>query len=147
MGNNEGRVRDAARDSMARSAGKKNLRTIILWTAALILGAIFGSMQVPQINEFFNFVATVFTRLFQFIAVPVIALAVITTLASLGAQKETGRIFGHAVCYPLATTIAAAAVALVRRPCPVPERRWRTICRGAAARSPRRRATSTEICP
>ena len=33
------------------------------------------------INEMCDFVATIFTRLFQFIAVPTIALAVITTLA------------------------------------------------------------------
>ncbi len=113
MSNNDCRVSVAARDSMARRAGRKNLRTLILWTAAMVLGAVLGCLQIPQVNEFFDFVATVFTRLFQFVAVPVIALAVMTTLASLGAQKETGRIFGHAVFYTLATTIAAAAVALV----------------------------------
>ena len=60
----------------------------------------------------FDFVATVFTRLFQFIAVPTIALAVITTLAALGAKKDTGRIFAHAVTYTLLTTVSAAAVGL-----------------------------------
>lgn len=58
------------------------------------------------------FIATVFTRLFQLVAVPTIVLAVITTLAKFGEQKGTGRIFGHAVTYTLLTTIAAAAVGL-----------------------------------
>ena len=110
--NQSSRVQDAAKDSLARSAESKNLLTALLWLGAMVIGAVLGYMQVPQINEFFNFVATVFTRLFQFISVPVIALAVMTTLASLGAQKETGKIFGHAVFYTLSTTICAAAVAL-----------------------------------
>ena len=60
-----------------------------------------------------NFIATVYTRLFQLLAVPTIALAVITTLAALGTQADTGKIFRHAVVYTLFTTIAAAAVGLV----------------------------------
>ena len=56
--------------------------------------------------------AQVDTRLFQFIAVPTIALAVITTLAALGGKKETGRIFAHAVVYTLLTTVFAAGIGL-----------------------------------
>lgn len=40
------------------------------------------------------------------------ALAVVTTLASLGGQSDMGKIFRHAVTYTLLTTIAAAAVGL-----------------------------------
>ena len=47
-----------------------------------------------------------------FHAIPTIALAVITTLSALGAKKETGRIFAHAVTYTLLTTICAAAIGL-----------------------------------
>ena len=71
-----------------------------------------NSQFVLCLNEFFNFVATVFTRLFQFIAVPTIALAVITTLAALGGNKETGIIFAHAVVYTLLTTFLAAFIGL-----------------------------------
>jgi hypothetical protein len=45
--------------------------------------------------------------------VPTIALAVMTTLASLGNQADTGKIFRHAITYTLLTTFAAAAVGLV----------------------------------
>ena len=80
---------------------------------ALILGAILGALSIEVLNEMMNFVATVYTRLFQLLAVPTIALAVITTLSSLGNQADTGKFFRHAIVYTLLTTIAAAAVGLV----------------------------------
>ena len=95
----------------SRKSGQK--RQLILWFGALILGAILGYLGIGPLNELFNFIATVFTRLFQFIAVPTIALAVITTLSALGAKQETGRIFAHALTYTLLTTISAAAIGLV----------------------------------
>lgn len=95
-----------------KSRGQGKLRQFILWMGALIIGAILGWQHIPALNELFNFIAAVFTRLFQFIAIPTVSLAVITTLSMLGAKKDTGRIFGHAVVYTLLTTICAAAVGL-----------------------------------
>ena len=98
----------------ALSAAKLNnqKRQVVLWIGALLVGGILGWVNVPVLNELFNFIATVFTRLFQFVAVPTIALAVITTLAALGTKHDTGRIFAHAVTYTLLTTVCAAAVGL-----------------------------------
>ena len=96
----------------ARKEHKGNGKQFVVWMAALIVGAVRGWQQIPALDALFNFVASVFTRLFQFIAVPTIALAVITTLSMLGAKRETGRIFAHAVTYTMLTTIAAAAVGL-----------------------------------
>ncbi|MBQ9407531.1 MAG: dicarboxylate/amino acid:cation symporter [Desulfovibrio sp.] len=107
------RVEKATRSSLAESAKRKHLRTVLAWFGAMVIGAMCGHLQIPEVNQLLNFIASVFTRLFQFVAVPVIALAVITTLASLGARRETGRIFAHTVLYTLATTICAAAVALL----------------------------------
>ena len=72
-----------------------------------------GIFGISWLDGLMNFIATVYTRLFQLLAVPTIALAVITTLASLGNQADTGKIFRHAITYTLLTTIAAAAVGLV----------------------------------
>ncbi len=99
-------------DTLQKSSGQKQFRQFLLWFGALILGAVLGWMGITPLNEAFNFIATVFTRLFQFIATPTIFLAVITTLASLGAEENTRRIFGHALIYTLLTTISAAAVGL-----------------------------------
>ena len=84
-----------------------------LWLGALVVGSCLGLLGVEWVNTMANFVATIFTRLFQFIAVPTIALAVTTTLATFGMQRETRRIFRHTISYTLLTTIAAAAVGMV----------------------------------
>ncbi len=104
---------EAAAQEALRSHQSHQKRQLVLWFGALIVGAILGWLGIQALNDLFNFIATVFTRLFQFIAVPTITLAVITTLARLGAEKDTGRIFAHAVTYTLLTTISAAAVGLV----------------------------------
>ena len=70
-------------------------------------------LGISALNELMNFIATVYTRLFQLLAVPTIALAVMTTLAALGNQADTGKIFRRALVYTMLTTIAAAAVGLV----------------------------------
>ena len=109
---NNAAVEETAQAAIAKSRQNGQGKQFVLWFLALIVGAGLGWLNIGPLNELFNFIATVFTRLFQFIAVPTIALAVITTLAALGAKKETGRIFAHAVTYTLLTTIAAAAVGL-----------------------------------
>ena len=88
-------------------------KQFIIWTSALIIGAVLGLLGCQWLNGFCDFIASVYTRLFQFIAVPTIALAVTTTLAELGAKKDTGKIFGHTIVYTLLTTLAAAIVGAV----------------------------------
>ena len=84
-----------------------------LWLGALVIGTVLGMLGVGWIDSVTNFVATIYTRLFQFVAIPTIALAVTTTLARFGTQKDTGRIFRHTITYTLLTTVAAAAVGML----------------------------------
>lgn len=84
-----------------------------LWLGALVIGGVLGMLGIEWINTAANFIATVFTRLFQFIAVPTIALAVTITLATFGTRKDTGRIFRRTITYTLLTTIAASAVGML----------------------------------
>ena len=86
---------------------------MLIWIGALIVGAILGLLEIGWLDEVMNFVATVYTRLFQLLAVPTIVLAVTTTLATLGKGQGAGRIFGRALTYTLLTTFVAAAVGLV----------------------------------
>ena len=76
------------------------------------MGAILGLLGISWLNEVMNFVATVYTRLFQLLAVPTIVLAVITTFATFG-SKGSGKIFGHTLTYTLLTTFAAATVGAI----------------------------------
>ena len=85
------------------------MKRTLIWIGALVVGAVLGLLGLDWLNEIMNFVATVYTRLFQLLAVPTIVLAVITTFATFG-SKGSGRIFGHTLTYTLLTTIAAASV-------------------------------------
>lgn len=88
------------------------MKKTLLWIAALVVGAILGVLGQDWINATADFVATIYTRLFQLLAVPTIVLAVIATFATFG-SKGSGRIFGHTLTYTLLTTIAAAALGAV----------------------------------
>ncbi len=85
------------------------MKRTLIWIGALVVGAVLGLLGLEWLNDVMNFVATVYTRLFQLLAVPTIVLAVITTFATFG-SKGTGRIFGRTVTYTLLTTFSAAAV-------------------------------------
>ena len=101
-------------EKVQETKGKsQQTKQLVLWIGALVLGAILGALGIEVLDGLMNFVATVYTRLFQLLAVPTIALAVVTTLSSLGNQADTGKIFRHAIVYTLLTTIAAAAVGLI----------------------------------
>lgn len=91
----------------------KQVKQLIFWIGALVIGAILGSLHMDAINSVCDFVATVFTRLFKFIAVPAIAVSVLTTLATLGSNKETARIFRRTIFYTLLTTFAASTIAAI----------------------------------
>lgn len=88
-------------------------RQMQLWMGALVIGVAVGIPAIGWIDDVMNFIASVYTRLFQLLAVPTIVLAVITTLASLGAQSDSGRIFRTTLKYTLLTTVSAAAVGLL----------------------------------
>ena len=99
---------------MTTSKNKKSQhRQMLIWMGALVVGAAVGMLQVGWIDTIMEFIASVYTRLFQLLAVPTIVLAVITTLSTLGGQKDSGRIFRTALKYTILTTISAAAVGLI----------------------------------
>ena len=88
------------------------MKRTLIWIGALVVGAVLGLLGLNWLNEVMNFVATVYTRLFQLLAVPTIVLAVITTFATFG-SKGSGKIFAHTLTYTLLTTLAAATVGAV----------------------------------
>ena len=88
---------------------KASIYQPILWIVALVVGVIMGLLGLDWLNGLINFVATVYIRLFQLLAVPTIVLAVITTFATFGSEGS-GKIFGRTLLYTLLTTFAAAIV-------------------------------------
>ena len=77
-----------------------------------MVGAVLGLLGLHWLDQTMEFVAVVYTRLFQLLAVPTIVLAVITTFATFG-SKGSGRVFGRTLTYTLLTTFAAAAMGAV----------------------------------
>jgi len=88
------------------------MKKTILWIGALAVGVVLGMLGQHWLDVAMEFIAVVYTRLFQLLAVPTIVLAVITTFATFG-SKGSGKIFGRTLTYTLLTTVAAAAVGAV----------------------------------
>ena len=77
-----------------------------------MIGAVLGLFGIEWLDKSMEYVALVYTRLFQLLAVPTIVLAVITTFATFG-SNGSGKIFGRTITYTLLTTVAAAAVGAI----------------------------------
>ena len=77
-----------------------------------MIGVVLGLFGIEWLDKSMEYVALVYTRLFQLLAVPTIVLAVITTFATFG-SNGSGKIFGRTITYTLLTTVAAAAVGAI----------------------------------
>ena len=88
------------------------MKRTLIWIGALVVGAVLGLLGLDWLDQLMTFIATVYTRLFQLLAVPTIILAVISTLATFG-SKGYGKIFGRTLTYTLLTTFAAAVVGAI----------------------------------
>ena len=84
----------------------------IVWTLALVVGAALGCLNHGALNAFMDFVASAYTRCFQFVAVPTVALAILTAMASLGEGKNMGRVFAKTLSLTVFTSFLAALVGL-----------------------------------
>src|SRR5574344_196302 len=113
MAENTQRINEATTTALATISRKSRLVTAALYVGALIFGAILGYIANDDLKSFFDFIATIFTRLFSFIAVPVIAVSLITTLSKLSKGSKGGTILGYTIFYTLLTTILAATLGAV----------------------------------
>ena len=110
---NTDRINQATNTAYSQISKKSRIITAILYVGALIIGALLGYIANDSLKEIFDFVATIFTRLFSFIAVPVIAISLITTLSKLSKGSKGGTIFGYTIFYTLLTTILAATIGAI----------------------------------
>ncbi len=109
------------RDARPNTKSSFDRKQLMIWLGALMLGVVLGLLGVRAIDKAANVIATIYTRLFQLLAVPTIALAVITTLASFGRDKSTAKTFGKALQYTLLTTLVGGALFALVRPENLPE--------------------------
>lgn len=85
----------------------------IIWTAALVTGAALGALGIAPVDRFMDFVASAYTRAFQFVAIPTVALAILTAMASLGEGNSMGRVFAKTLSFTVLTSFVAALVGMV----------------------------------
>ncbi len=84
----------------------------IIWTAALVLGVVLGMLGNAHINGFMDFIASAYTRAFQFVAIPTVALAILTAMASLGEGNSMGKVFARTLSFTVLTSFIAALVGM-----------------------------------
>ena len=88
------------------------MKRTLIWIGALVVGAVLGVLGLDWLNALMEFLAIVYTRLFQLLAIPTIVLAVITTFSTFG-TKGSGKIFARTLTYTLLTTFSAAIVGAI----------------------------------
>ncbi len=88
-----------------------NKGAIFFYTLAIVLGVANGLWGNTLTHELSDFISTVFIKLFKFVAIPLIAVTLITTLSKLSSSRESGRIFSRTLFYTLTTTVISATLA------------------------------------
>ncbi len=83
----------------------------LAYLLAIVLGVANGLWGTGFTHEAAGFISTIFIKLFKFVAIPLIAVTLITTLSSLSSSRESGSIFGRTLSYTLLTTVISAALA------------------------------------
>ncbi len=91
--------------------GANQWQSLIAYTIAIILGILNGVLGNDLMLSGADFISSVFVRLFKFVSIPIIAVSILTTLATVSESRESGKIFRHTIFYTLLTTIVAASVA------------------------------------
>lgn len=89
----------------------KHLWIVAFYSIAIIMGVVNGLWGNEFSLQFADILSNIFIRLFKFIAVPIIGVSVIVTIASLGTNKKNKVIWKRALFYTLTTTVASATVA------------------------------------
>ena len=87
-------------------------RQAVIWTVALVVGAALGMLGCAPLDRFMDFVASAYTRAFQFVAIPTVALAILTAMASLGDGNAMGKVFAKTFACTCLTSFVAALVGL-----------------------------------
>jgi len=100
-------------DNSAVNSLSAQRRQLFIWLAALVAGLLLGLWNQPSVLVVMDYLASIYTRLFRLLAAPTIALAVLTTLAQFGRQRDTRRVFLRTLTYTLLTTLAASLVGFV----------------------------------
>lgn len=122
-----------ASEALAAKSHISGRMLAIFYLIAIVLGIVNGIWGSSATQSFADFIATMFIRLFKFVAIPIIAVSIISTLSSISKSRSSGRIFRHTIFYTLFTTILAATLAALLYEVFSPENVSASISGAAAA--------------
>ena len=117
----------------SQQSGISGRMLAIFYLIAIVLGIVNGIWGSSATQSFADFIATMFIRLFKFVAIPIIAVSIISTRSSISKSRSSGRIFRHTIFYTLFTTILAATLAALLYEVFSPENVSASISGAAAA--------------
>src|ERR1700722_9512616 len=97
---------------VGKSKGIRFLVNILLF-AAMGIGLLTGWADIPVLNAVAGGTSDLFLRLLKLISLPIIFLAVTSTITGMKDFQEMRKMGRKVFLYTLGTTIVAAAIALL----------------------------------
>ena len=80
---------------------------------ALILGGVLGALSLPFVHHSARVVSELFLNMLKLISLPMIFLAIVSTLTRMKSLSEAGFLLKKIFKYTLVTTLIAAAIGLI----------------------------------
>ena len=90
-----------------------NYKSLIFTAAAMGLGLLCAGLNIPQVDQIAEVVATLFIKFLQLISMPIIFLAIASTLLDMDSINDLRWLGKKVLKYTLATTFIAASIAFV----------------------------------
>lgn len=113
MSDQQSSINTMRRPVMTPQQKRAQILLAACYLVAIVLGLVNGLWGSQFWQTAGQFISDIFIRLFRFIAIPIIAVSIISTLATISRSKESGKIFRHTIFYTLLTTVLAASLAAV----------------------------------
>jgi Na+/H+-dicarboxylate symporter len=93
------------------SSAKKNFyHKGLIYLLMIALGIFSGLSGIPFLENTGLIISDIFIKVFTFISLPIISLALIVTLCSFSSEKSMHKIWQRTLFYTLATTLCAATI-------------------------------------
>lgn len=92
---------------------KRNYLFNLSMLLALILGGVLGSTSIPFVHAGADVVSELFLNMLKLISLPMIFLAIVSTLTRMNSLHEAGYLLKKIFKYTLFTTLIAATIGLI----------------------------------
>ena len=86
---------------------------LLLYVLAISFGIASGLSEISFLHQTVHFITDAFMRIFNFLSLPLIALALIVTITTYKTDGEMKSLSSKTLQYTFGTTIIAATVACV----------------------------------